>query len=179
MGIIGRILSINGVSDTCCKTWPPVPVRVVVHFLVRTTHAVAILNETETYVKKRRSSLLDRLKNPTPADIARPRKIRKNQPPRGKRTCRGTLGSDPKGVSPSQRVREFPTEPSTVSHGQLFCSACREQLSLKRSILKNHVESVKHRNSKERLARKGARERDIASSLKKYNEQVHPRGETA
>ena len=123
-------------------------------------------------------SLLDRLKNPTPADIARPRKIRKNQPPRGKRTCRGTLGSDPKGVSPSQRVREFPTEPSTVSHGQLFCSACREQLSLKRSILKNHVESVKHRNSKERLARKGARERDIASSLKKYNEQVHPRGET-
>ena len=50
--------------------------------------------------------------------------------------------------------------------------------SLKRSILKNHVESVKHRNSKERLARKGARERDIASTLKKYNEQVHPRGET-
>ena len=51
-----------------------------------------------------------------------------------------------KGVTPRQRVKEFPTEPFTVSHGQLFYSACREQLSLKRSILKNHVESLKHRN---------------------------------
>ena len=91
---------------------------------------------------------------------------------------RSHLGLDPKGVSPNQRVKEFPTEPLTVSHGQLFCSACREQLSLKRSILKSHVESVKHRNAKERLARKDARELDIASSLRKYNEQVHPRGET-
>ena len=82
--------------------------------------------------EKKVASLLDRLKCPTPADIARSRKIRKNQPPRGKRTCRGALGSDPKGVSPNQRVKEFPTEPLTVSHGQLFCSACREQLSLKR-----------------------------------------------
>ena len=57
-----------------------------------------------------------------------------------------------KGVTPRQQVKEFPTEPFTVSHGQLFCSAYREQLSLKRSILKNHVESLKHRNSKDRLA---------------------------
>ena len=56
-----------------------------------------------------------------------------------------------KGVIPRKRVKEFPTEPFTVSHGQLFCSACREQLSLKRSILKNHVESLKHRNTKDRL----------------------------
>jgi hypothetical protein len=114
--------------------------------------------------EKEVASLLDRLKSPTTADIQRRRKITKNQPPRGKRTCTGALGSDPKGVSQNQRVKEFPTEPLTVSHGQLFCSACREQLSLRRSILKNHVESVKHRNSKERLARKCARERDIARS---------------
>ena len=49
-------------------------------------------------------------------------------------------------------MKEFPTEPFTVSHGQLFCSAFRELLSLKRSILKNHVESLKHRNTKDRLA---------------------------
>ena len=36
-------------------------------------------------------SLLDRLKRPAPAVIARSRKIRSNQPPRGKRRCRGTL----------------------------------------------------------------------------------------
>ena len=57
-----------------------------------------------------------------------------------------------KGVTLRQQVKEFPTEPFTVSRGQLFCSACREQLSFKRSILKNHVESLKHRNSKDRLA---------------------------
>ena len=122
-------------------------------------------------------SLLDRLKCATSADIARPRKIRTN-PPKGKRPCRGALESDPKGVSPSQRVREFATEPFTVSHGYLFCSACREQLSLKRSVLKNHVCSMKHKNSKERLSRKEMRERDIASSLHKYNQKVHQRGET-
>ena len=125
------------------------------------------------------TSLLDRLKNPSQADIARLRKIKTNDPPpRGKRRCRGALASDPKGVSPAQRVKEFPVEPLTVSRGNLFCSACREQLSLKRSILKNHVESQKHQKCKERLARKGERERDIASSLKKYNDEVHPRGET-
>ena len=123
-------------------------------------------------------SLLDQLKSPTPADIARSRKVRTNNPPRGKRPCRGALGSDPKGVSPSQRVKEFTTEPFTISNGHLFCSACREQLSFKRSILKNHVCSMKHRNSKERLSRKEAREGDIASSLRKYNEQVHQHGET-
>ena len=40
------------------------------------------------------------------------------------------------------------------------------------------MESLKHRNLTERLARKEVRERNIASSLRKYNEQVNPRGET-
>lgn len=38
-------------------------------------------------------SLLDKLKSPTPADIARLRKIKTNDPTRGKRKCRGTLAS--------------------------------------------------------------------------------------
>ena len=129
-----------------------------------TTHAAAVLNGQDSESdgdtgkgreEKEVASLLDRLRSPTPTDIARSRKIRSNQPPgppRGKRTCRGALASDPKGSYPRQQVKEFPTEPFTVCHGQLFCSACREQLSLKRSILKNHVESLKHRNSKDRLA---------------------------
>ena len=39
-------------------------------------------------------SLLDRLKSPSPADIARLRKTKTNEPPRGKRKCRGALVSD-------------------------------------------------------------------------------------
>ena len=53
--------------------------------------------------EKEVASLLDRLRSPTLADILRSRTIRSNQPPdppRGKRTCRGALASDPKGVTP-------------------------------------------------------------------------------
>jgi len=53
--------------------------------------------------------LLDRLQNPTPADIgAQSRMIRTNQSSQGKRTCRGVLVSGSKGSmskSESKRVR--------------------------------------------------------------------------
>ena len=132
-----------------------------------TTHAAAVLNgqdsESDGETGKGReekevASLLDRLRSPSPTDFARSRKIRSNQPPgppRGKRTCRGALASDPNGrysEATGERVPDRAAEPFTVCHGQLFCSACHEQLSLKRSIVKNHVESLKHRNSKDRLA---------------------------
>ena len=86
-------------------------------------------------------SLLDRLKSPTPADIARPRK--KNDPPKVKRRCKGRSSSDPKSVTPSQHARKFDKEAFTVSLGHLFCSACQEQLSLKRSVIKNHIQIYK------------------------------------
>jgi len=55
-------------------------------------------------------SLLDRLKSPMSANIARPRKMKTNDPPRGKlRPCRGALASNPKGVTPSQRVKNSKT----------------------------------------------------------------------
>ena len=59
-------------------------------------------------------SLLDRLRSPTSAEIARKRKIKANPPPKGKHRCKGTLTSDPKGVAPNQRVREFSEEPFYV-----------------------------------------------------------------
>lgn len=123
-------------------------------------------------------TLLDRLKSPSAADIARCRKLKTNKPPLGKRKCRGGLSSDPKGVSPTQRVKEFAEENLTVSAGQLFCLACREELSLKRSIINNHVLSAKHQNSKKRLKTKEAKEQTIVESLRKYNTAIHPRGET-
>ena len=132
-----------------------------------TTHAAAVLNGQDSESdgdtgkgreEKEVASLLDRLRSPTPTDIARSRKIRRSGvislpalPAESERT-EEPLRPSQKGVTPRQQVKEFPTEPFTVCYGQLFCSACREQLSLKRSILKNHVESLKHRNSKDRLA---------------------------
>jgi hypothetical protein len=72
-------------------------------------------------------------------------------------------------------VREFPNEHLA---GKLFCDGSREELSLKRSIIANHIASVKHKQSKVRLARTESRERDIAEALVSYDQQVHPRGET-
>ena len=97
------------------QLWP----RIVV--VRSTTHAAAvmvkILSDGGTgkgHEEKEVTLLLDWLRSPTPADMARSRKIRTNQPPsppRGKRTCRRALASDPKGVTLRQQVKEFPTEP--------------------------------------------------------------------
>ena len=50
---------------------------------------------------KQKMLVVTLLESPMVADISRPRK---NEPPRGKRQCRGKLSSDPKGVTPSQHV---------------------------------------------------------------------------
>lgn len=75
----------------------------------------------------------------------------KNQPLKDKRKCRGATSTDPK-VSPKQRVREFSGEKLM---DRLFCYACREQLSLKRSIIANHIRSAKHTASKQKFGIQG------------------------
>ena len=84
----------------------------------------------------------------------------------------------PKSVTPTSRVREFPGEYLTVSDGNLFCSACREPVSLKKSIIKLHLDSQKYKNSKNKLLANKAKQRSIAESLRKYDEECHPKGET-
>ena len=81
-------------------------------------------------------------------------------------------------MTPSQRVREFRTEQLTVSAGKLFCTACREELGLKRSIIQGHIRSAKHADGKKRLERKEAREKDISEALRKHDHNVHQKGET-
>ena len=120
-------------------------------------------------------SLLDVLKAPTVSDLSRKRSIARN-PPCGKRRSRPRSTSfDPKNVKPSQRVKEYQDEPFTVSNCKLFCKGCREEISVKKSSIENHLKSLKHLNGKEKLRH---READIAESLAKYNSEVHPKGET-
>ena len=73
-------------------------------------------------------SLLDKLKCP---DLARKRKIKTN--PSGKKRCKGAVASEPH-VSPLTRVREYPNEFLGVVSGKLFCKACRETISVKKSV---------------------------------------------
>ena len=59
--------------------------------------------------------------------------------------------SDPKNMSPRDRIEEFLGENLCPRGGKLFCHGCKEILSSKKSILKNHLASKKHAAGKERL----------------------------
>ena len=118
-------------------------------------------------------SILDKLKAPTKTDLARKRKIEKPKTPTAQtkkhKSCVTNL-TDPKTVSPIQRIKDFPNEYLAVRNGKLFCTDCREELTVK-----NHISSGdKHRKAKERLAKKEARERDIVQSLQAYDKEVEP-----
>ena len=101
-----------------------------------------------------------------------------NPLPVGKRRSTIHSLSDPKLVTSSQRVREYPNKSLTVSCGNLFCLACREYLSLKLSIISKHIKSRKHSQGKEKLKVKEARERDIADALKAHKTATHLEDET-
>ena len=122
------------------------------------------------------SSLINRLKRPTVSDLSRKRKVQTN-PPRGTKRGKGAVAAEP-SVSPSDRIREFPDEQLSTVLGKLFCNACRENVSVKKSIIIQHIKSVKHATGKARLALKEKKERDIADMLLKYDKTVHPVGES-
>ena len=108
----------------------------------------------------------------------RKRKVRLNRPPHtGIRKKKPACSTDPTSVSVVQRVREFPGEMLRDSGGKLFCSACREELSLKLSSV-NHVESAKHSRHKTLVQQKRSREQDIAQAFQMYEQEVHPVGES-
>lgn len=64
-----------------------------------------------------------------------------------------------------------------MSTGKLFCSACREEVSTKKSIIDLHVKSAKHQKGKERISSKQKREQSIAEALKCFDSHRHPVGE--
>lgn len=124
-------------------------------------------------------SILDRLKAPDKSDLARKRRIeRPKTTGADKRKKSGASNqTDPKTVSPAYRLKQFPGEFLEVRRGKLFCVACREELSLKKSTVKTHIYSGnKHKDAKDRLAKKEARERDIADSLVIYDKTEQPAG---
>ncbi len=61
--------------------------------------------------------------------------------------------------------------------GKLFCDACRENLSLKKSVLTQHIKSAKHATGLNNLASKCIREINISDMSKYYDKDVLPVGE--
>ena len=123
-------------------------------------------------------SLLDRLKCPSRSVLSRARKVHCNPPPRGRKRSTGERKASNPDVPPSKRVSEYPGELLTVSAGILFCKACREVLSVKRSTVDSHVKCAKHVESKKKVQQSESRERDIAEALQRHNEATYRKSET-
>ena len=75
------------------------------------------------------------------------------------------------------RVKEFSDECLQVSNNKLFCTGCREELSIRKNVINNHIKSVKHKEGKKRLATKSAKEKTIAEALALNDQECHPVGE--
>ena len=52
------------------------------------------------------------------------------------------------------RIKQFPGESLCLRNSKLFCDACKELLSSKKSILQNHVASKKHDSGKAKIKKK-------------------------
>ena len=89
-----------------------------------------------------------------------------------------SCSTDPKSVTPAQRCSEFPGEFFGISAGKFICHSCREELSLKRGIIKNHVASLKHKTSKSARTKQQIADKSIVESLKAYEANANPRGES-
>ena len=123
-------------------------------------------------------SLLEQLRSPASSTLARKRKVTKNTTLTGTKKGKGAVAAEPQSISPATRVKEFPEESLCVSHGKLFCRACRETLSVKKSVVTQHIRSAKHSRGKDSVAKREKRERDISDMLKRYDKEVHPVGES-
>ena len=133
------------------------------------TDIVALGDTTES--TRLLPSLLDKLKCPTKSDLCRKRKVQSLNPTDVKKRHQpGTLNpTDPKGVTAHSKVKEFANEYLIVRNSKLFCSACREEIALKR------VPSLESQGT-EALENRQAREQNIAKVLKVYDQEVQPKG---
>ena len=123
-------------------------------------------------------SILNSLRSPRLSDLSKKISICCNFPKGKKRSCNRSK-SDPKSVTAAQHVKEHPYEYLIVScNGNLFCRACREELSLKSSVLMRHVQSTKHGEGKEKLNKRSSSEVEIATALQAHNKQNHTKGES-
>lgn len=173
-------------SDEANETeWPATPKSTTSEASTVTSGSISMPSTTDSTsassssaVSSGVNSLLSRLHRPTSSELSRKRKVDRNPPPKGKKPSRGASASDPKSVTPSQRVKQYTGENLTVSNKRLFCLACREELSLKSSVISNHIKSAKHISGKKKLETKRKADLEIVESLRSRDELENPKGKS-
>ena len=145
-----------------------------------TDEAEAVDLTTSSQPSEAVKNALTGLRFPKASDLARSRVVSSNKkqhdsgrgPGKAKKSS-----SQLKSSFVETRIREFKDEPFRKSNNKLFCEACREEVSEKASIIKRHITSQKHKSGTERLAKK-KKEQTVLDAMKKYDNDVHPKGET-
>ena len=69
------------------------------------------------------------------------------------------------------RIKQFPGENLCLRNSKLFCDACKELLSSKKSILQNHVASKKHDSGKAKIKKKPRSETKL--SRRRLDQTIH------
>ncbi|KAK3251189.1 hypothetical protein CYMTET_39467 [Cymbomonas tetramitiformis] len=77
------------------------------------------------------------------------------------------ITKEPK-IQPSQRLKEFPNHCLRISGGKLFCSCCKEELSLLKQSVKTHVSSAKHSLAKDKYVQQRQDDAHITDVLTEY-----------
>ena len=95
-----------------------------------------------------------------------------------KKRSRGICSSDPKFITPEHRVKQHPKVCFSVSNKKLFCLACREELSVKSSVVNGHIQSAKHTEGKSRLENQKKKDKEIAEALRSHDAVHNPKGNT-
>ena len=123
------------------------------------------------------ASILTQLRCPPASQLARKRRLKVN-PPVGKRRGTGHVSASPKGISAAERVKSYPNDCLTARGSVLFCTACKEEVALKKSVISLHIKSKKHERGKSRLEKRNRQEISIIDALQRFDKEHDPAGET-
>ena len=98
---------------------------------------------------------------PAKAEIARERTLPSIS---GKNKTRGNC--DAKNITVHDRIQQYPGEQLSMKDGKLFCLACREIVSTKKSIVITHLASKKHGNGKDKLKKSKLKDQTIMEAFR-------------
>ena len=122
-------------------------------------------------------SIIDALKSPRASELSRKRKVASNLPHSGTRHEPPKTASNLKSVSAYLRLQEFKGEEFKKLAVKLFCTVCKEEFGLRKTVIQQHISLSKHCCEKIKLKGKLAKEKDITKILIQYDEEMIPKGE--
>ena len=87
-----------------------------------------------------------------------------------KKACKVSHGASTRlvKVKPQARVQEFPEEMLIESSGKLYCEACHIVVSVKKSIVQDHIVSDRHARGKEARRNQLQHQQRVAESWEAY-----------